>query len=254
MILSALELPIPSVERLGEIDSTSAEAARRAHGGDFGPVWLQADRQTAARGRNGRDWAAPEGNLYATLLVPCDLPPGQAALTSFVACLAVADLLDTLSGSPARTTLKWPNDPLFDGRKIAGVLLESGQGWLTVGIGVNLAHYPDGARWPATSVAEGTGRPAPTPLAALDVLSTAYAHREATFREEGFGPIRRAWLSRAAHLGEPIEVRMPKETLTGTFEGIAEDGTLMLETPDGPRRIAAADVHFPGGGADAARD
>lgn len=247
MILPASDLAIPSVERLGTVDSTNAEAARRAQRGDLGPVWLHADHQTAGRGRSGRDWISESGNLYATMLSPSDLRPATAALTSFVACLAVADLLDTLSGAPDRTALKWPNDPLFDGRKIAGVLLESGPGWLAVGIGVNLAHYPKNARWPATSIAEGTGRAAPSTTAALELLADAYAHREATFHEEGFGPIRRAWLARAAHLGEPIEVRLPRETLHGIFDGIGEDGTLLLTTSSGLRTIAAADIHFPDG-------
>lgn len=245
MTIPRLDLRIPAVERLGTIDSTNSEAARRAHAGKFGPVWLQADAQTAGRGRSGRGWVAREGNLYATLLRPSELQPGKAALLSFVACLAVADLLDTLSGSPQRVTLKWPNDPLLDGRKVAGVLLESGQGWLAVGIGINLAHYPDETRWPATSVAEATGRDAPMPEAALTSLATAYAHREATFLEEGFAPIRRAWLARAAHLGEQIEARTPKASIFGSFEGIDEDGTLLLATPEGQARIAAADVHFP---------
>lgn len=245
MIFPEGKLKLPPVERLGSVDSTNAEAARRAAAGVPGPVWLQTDVQTAGRGRSGRDWETGTGNLAATLLTPLDLEPGRAALYSFVACLAVSDVLDTLTAAPARITLKWPNDTLLDGRKIAGILLESGPGWLAVGIGINLAHYPADTRWPATSVAEATGRDSPGVMPALDALVTAFAHREATFREEGFAPIRRAWLSRAAHLGEPIEVRMPRETLHGTFEGIAEDGTLVLSTPEGSRSIAAADIHFP---------
>lgn len=245
MIPASFQTIRPPVLDLGAIDSTNAEAKRRAETGEFGPLWLCADSQSHGRGRSGRRWDSPQGNLYATHLRPFEAPPKDAALMTFVACLAVADLLDALTGAQSRTTLKWPNDALLDGRKVAGILLESGVGWLATGIGINLAHYPGDARWPAISIAEATGRPAPAMTAAAAMLAETFSQREATFLEEGFAPIRRGWLARAAHLGDPIEVRLPNESLTGTFEDLGEDGALILGTPGGRRSIAAADIHFP---------
>lgn len=237
------------VHSLGEIDSTSREAARRAAAGEFGPVWLHSDTQTAGRGRSDRVWDSARGNLFATLLMPFEGAVGTAALRSFTACLAVARTLDALIGAPERVTLKWPNDALLDGRKVAGVLLEAGevkrQRWLSIGIGVNLAHAPETARWPTVCVADVTDAPAPEPLAALALLSDALAEEERHLREGGFALTRERWIARAARLGEQIEARLPLETLAGRFDGIAGDGALLLGMADGQRRIAAADIHFP---------
>ncbi len=245
------------VEHFGTIDSTSLEASRRAASGNRGPVWLRADKQTAGRGRAGRDWTSPLGNLFATLLMPVKNDPAAAGLRSFVACLAVAETLDALIGAPERVTLKWPNDALLDGRKVAGVLLESGINaagrWLSVGIGINLTHAPKTNRWPTTSIALATGRNAPTPKAALDILAKAFEQRERDFGAKGFDIIRTAWLARAARLGQNVEARLPHETITGIFETLDADGTMLLQTGTGVRRISAADVYFPGG-ADAAGD
>lgn len=239
------------VEHFGTIDSTSLEAARRASAGERGPVWLRADAQTAGRGRSGREWTSTPGNLFATLLMPVEDDPRGAALRSFVACLAVADMLDSLTDMPERTTLKWPNDALLDGCKVAGVLLESGINgagrWLSVGIGINLAHAPETARWATTSIAAAMGRPAPTPEAALAILATAFAARERDFATKGFDVIRTAWLARAARLGQSVEARLPRETVTGIFETLDANGAMLLQTATGLRRISAADVYFPGG-------
>ena len=236
-------------EALGTIDSTSLEAARRAATGERGPLWLWAARQTAGRGRSGREWASPEGNLHATLLMPVEDDPARTALHSFVACLAVADTLDTLVGAPKRVSLKWPNDALLDGRKVAGVLLESGitdgGRWLSIGVGIDLAHAPAETRWPAISVAGATGQLAPAPEATLDILAPAMATRIARFEQGGFAPIRTEWLTRAARLGETVEARLPAETVTGVFETLDEDGAMLLQTGTGARRIHAADVFFP---------
>ena len=237
-------------ETLDTIDSTSLEAARRAANGERGPLWLRAVRQTAGRGRSGRDWDSPEGNLHATLLMPVADDPARSALHSFVACLAVADTLDFLSGAPARIALKWPNDVLLDGCKVAGVLLESGLTstgrWLSIGIGINLAHAPAETRWPAISVAGATGRAAPAPGATLDILAPAMQARIAQFTAGGFPSIRTDWLARAARLGEIVEARLPTETVRGRFETLDDDGAMLLQTGTGTRRIHAADVHFPG--------
>src|SRR3954470_18236334 len=165
----------PPVESYDELDSTNAEARRRAEAGETGPVWITAAVQTAGRGRRGRAWSTQAGNLAATLLTLTDRPPAEAAQLSFVAALAACDLADTCLG-PGAARLKWPNDVLVHGRKAVGILVESGARadgrlWLGVGIGVSLAHAPQDGDRPATAFADHmAGRP-PEPLAALEVLA-----------------------------------------------------------------------------------
>ena len=229
---------------LEEVDSTNAEARRRA------PVtralWIAARRQTAARGREGRAWSSPPGNLAATLLVPREEPPAALARLSFHAALAVADLFAHFAPRAA-VTLKWPNDALLNGAKAAGILLENFGGrpaQLAIGIGINLAHAPGAARWRPTSIAAEVGQ-APGFEAALGVLAARLDHWLAIEAGQGFAPVRAAWLARAARLGRPIEARLPAATLTGVFEDMDTDGALVLRTAEGPRRIAAADIFFP---------
>ncbi|MCX7890005.1 MAG: biotin--[acetyl-CoA-carboxylase] ligase [Rhodobacteraceae bacterium] len=232
---------------LPETDSTNAEAARRA-GSLVAPVWIMARRQTAARGRRGRPWASPEGNLAATLVL-AEADPARAGLRSFVAALALAEALDAAAPGAA-VALKWPNDVLLNGGKVAGILLESlpaGRG-VAIGIGVNLAVAPDQATLEAgalrpVSVAGETGR-AVAPEDFLDLLAGAFAGWEGRFGRFGFAPVRSAWLARAARLGERIAVRTGSTALAGRFADLAGDGALVLETPEGRQRIHAADVFF----------
>jgi len=231
---------------LDEVDSTNEEARRRI--GAPRPLWIAARRQTAGRGRQGRAWASPGGNLAATLLLPGDDGPAVLARRSFHAALAVADLFERFAPGAAITN-KWPNDVLMDGRKAAGILLENfGAGGgraanLAIGIGINLAHHPDPseARWPPTSLAAATGR-APGFDEALDVLAGRMDH---WLGVADFGAVRSAWLARAARIGETVEARLPDRSMQGIFEDIDMDGTLVLRTARGIERIAAADIHFP---------
>lgn len=230
---------------LDAVDSTNAEARRRLR--HPRPIWIAARRQTAGRGRQGRGWASPAGNLYATLLLGRDEPPAALARLSFRAALAAADLFAHYAPA-AETATKWPNDVLLNGRKAAGILLENfgpgagHQANLAIGIGINLAHHPDPAdcRWPPTSLAAETGH-APGFDAALTVLAARLDHWLAV---PGFADVRAAWLARAAQLGRRIEVRLPDATLTGIFEDVDAEGALVLRTAHGPRRITAGDIHF----------
>jgi BirA family biotin operon repressor/biotin-[acetyl-CoA-carboxylase] ligase len=231
-----------------EIDSTNEEARRRAAAGEAGPLWIHARHQTAGRGRRGRTWTSPTGNLMATLLLRPEGQVGVAAQLSFVAALAVADLL---AAHAQGISVKWPNDVLIGGRKAAGILLESaadGQGgvaWLAVGVGVNLAAHPEGTEFPATSLAAEGVRP-PEPGPALTMLAHAFDDWFTRWRAYGFAPIREAWLNRAAGLGGPIVARLSDRTLEGRFEGLDETGALELLDNDGHlHRIAAGDVFFP---------
>ena len=232
-----------------EIDSTNEEARRRGALGERGPLWICARRQSAGRGRRGREWDSPEGNLMATLLIAPGVGAADAARLSFVAALAVHDLVSTYAVRAA-VRVKWPNDVLIDGKKVAGILLESsgheGQDivpWLAVGIGVNLIQAPATATFPATFL--GAHGPAPTPGEALAELAQAWETRFRVWRVGGFAAIREAWLAIAAGVGQQIEVRLPGETLQGRFETLMPDGALSLLLPTGARRaITAGEVFF----------
>jgi BirA family biotin operon repressor/biotin-[acetyl-CoA-carboxylase] ligase len=225
-----------------ELDSTSSEARRLAEAGETGPIWITTSLQTAGRGRRGRVWVSPNGNLAATLLLRPKRPIGVTAQLSFAAALAVSDITAELAPD-AVVTVRWPNDVLADGRKLAGILLESGPGWLTVGIGINLAAFPDSTEFPATSLAAVGVTPLP-PDVALTMLAARFDHWYVTWMRDGFGPLRTVWLSRAQGLGHAIRVRLPLEEHHGVFEGIDEQGALLLNEQGKVRIIAAGEVFF----------
>ncbi|MCR8723291.1 biotin--[acetyl-CoA-carboxylase] ligase [Frigidibacter sp. ROC022] len=233
---------------LPDVDSTMLEAARVAPGLS-GPEWIMALQQTAARGRRGRAWAMPPGNFAATLALPVGTDAAQAALRSFSAALALHDAFSDATGRPDGFALKWPNDVLLHGGKVAGILLETlPGGWLSIGIGVNLAAAPardelqPGALPPVALLAETGLRIAPE--AFLTLLARAFAGWEARLRAEGFAPVRAEWLRRAARLGQEITARTGSRELTGRFESIDASGCLILATPTTRHTIAAAEVFF----------
>ncbi len=237
---------------LAVTDSTNAEAARLAPS-LTGSAWILAHRQTAARGRRGRSWAMPEGNFAATLVMRPKEAPEAVALRSFVAALALFDAFVGASGRAEPFALKWPNDVLLNGGKVAGILLESmGQGagvsHLAIGIGVNLAAAPGadqvepGAVRPVSLLGETGARV--TPEEFLDLLAPAYAGWESVFTGQGFAPIREAWLDRAARIGEPVTARTGTATHLGTFETVDLAGALVLRTAEGRQAIPAAEVFF----------
>jgi BirA family biotin operon repressor/biotin-[acetyl-CoA-carboxylase] ligase len=225
------------------LDSTNEEARRLADGGERGPLWIVAHEQTAGRGRRGRAWVSQRGNLFATLLIRA--PALHAAQLAFAAGLAVGETVATFA-SNAQTTLKWPNDVLLDGNKTAGILLEAlGGDALAIGIGMNLAHFPQETEFPATSIAALTGSP-PGWDAALSRLAGAMdAWYEIWRGGQGFAAVRTAWLARAAGLGRPIRARLEGNEMEGVFETIDENGALMLRQGSGTLvRITAGEVFF----------
>ncbi|MDX8352309.1 biotin--[acetyl-CoA-carboxylase] ligase [Cognatiyoonia sp. IB215182] len=233
---------------LDTVDSTMAEAARRVD--DITkPTWIMARHQTAARGRRARPWIAPPGNLNATLIFNPGCTAAEAARRSFLAANALYQAL-AIYVPAEKLSLKWPNDVLLSGGKVAGILLESsGQGpfidWLAIGIGVNLQHAPEvaDASFAPTSLMQAGG----WEVEAEDFLATladAYATQEDKLRHFGFKRIRDDWLANAARLGEVITARTGREDVTGIFDSIDEDGSLVLITGTGPRAIPAADVFF----------
>jgi BirA family biotin operon repressor/biotin-[acetyl-CoA-carboxylase] ligase len=249
MNVGALELPSPfrliAYETIG---STNDEAKRLARNGAKEGAIVWAKTQTAGRGRRGRVWVSPPGNLHMSLVLRPNCRAGVAAQLGFVATLGVTAALHELA--PGVTVrCKWPNDVLANGKKIAGILLETemtasdNPDFVVIGIGVNLASSPDDTPYQATSLArEGVDSIAPEVV--LVRFVGCFAKRLKVWREEGFGPIRDAWLSQATGLGEPIQVRLDRDMLAGRFLDLADDGALMLGTPDGNRRIAAGEI-FP---------
>ncbi|WP_306016231.1 biotin--[acetyl-CoA-carboxylase] ligase [Oceanicaulis sp. MMSF_3324] len=246
MAASTPDLPIAYYDTL---DSTNEEAKRQALAGATGPKWIVARRQSSGRGRRGRPWASKTGNLFTTGLYRLDCDPARAAQLSFAAALAVGDVCASVL-DPERVRLKWPNDVLVEGRKISGILLESGQHargglWLAIGIGVNLAHHPEDSERPATDLRAQGGEIAVD--AAAERLSRRFDHWLNRWAQDGFNPIREAWLSRVHGLGERCVVRLDHETLEGVFADLGPDGSLRLDLKDGGRRfISAGDVFFPG--------
>ncbi len=234
------------------LDSTNAEGLRRAAAGEAGPLWILALEQTAARGRRGRAWSTPRGNFAASLLCR---PAGETpalALRGFVAALGLHDTLAALTGRPQDFALKWPNDVLVAGRKLAGILLATAgppgrAPALVIGIGVNLATVPDpalleeGALLPACLAETGVGI---APEAFLDRLAPQVAAREAELVRAGFAPLREAWLARAAGLGAPVTARLPGRSVSGILSTIDATGALVLQTAAGRETLPAADLHF----------
>ncbi|MEI7608726.1 MAG: biotin--[acetyl-CoA-carboxylase] ligase [Rhodospirillaceae bacterium] len=234
------------------VDSTNEEAKRRLRAGAPAGTVIWARSQQAGRGRRGRAWVSGEGNLFCSLILRPERPPAEVAQVSLVAALAVADTAAALLPAGAAERVKWPNDVLAGGRKLAGILLEAegggegGPAALVVGIGINIAHAPEGTEFPATSLA-GEGASGVTVEAVLERLLAAFGHWYGCWDDQGLAPVRAAWLERAAGLGGPVTVRLHAETLCGSFIGLDGDGALLLD-PDGGgpvRRITAGDVFFP---------
>lgn len=235
------------------LDSTNEEARRLAGGGASHGAVIWAKRQSAGRGRMGREWVSAEGNLFATVLLAPEVALEVASQLSFVAALAVAETMEGILPAPERIACKWPNDVLIGGKKIAGILLESfttpglasPQAWVAVGIGINVDSYPEHVLYPATCLREEGVEL----ISAKIVLSRLIHHfitRYDAWRAEGFAPIQRAWTKRAHQLGQTIEVVMGDEQLRGTFKGIDASGQLLLQLPKQKtaRAIAAGDVFF----------
>lgn len=243
---------LPAGYRLVSYDtvgSTNDEAKKlaRSGAGEGSVVW--ALRQTAGRGRRGRRWLSPAGNLHATFVVAPDIAAGRAAQLGFVASLAVGDALREVIPDPERIAYKWPNDVVVEGRKIAGTLIEAETGGsgdlalLVVGIGINLAVAPSDPGITATSIA-ALGGDVPAPGTMLEVLAAQFCAWATRWRVAGFAPIRAAWLARSASVGQPIVVRSDDTRLCGRFRDIDAQGSLLLDTAAGMRRISAGEV-FP---------
>jgi BirA family biotin operon repressor/biotin-[acetyl-CoA-carboxylase] ligase len=227
-----------------EIDSTNAEALRLLRQGERGPLWLTAQRQSAGRGRRGRQWVSVPGNLHASLLLTDPGPAENWPQLSFVAALAVHDaVVEVAPDIRSLLELKWPNDLLLSGAKFAGILIEGegGEeaGAVAIGIGVNCTAHPAEAAYPATDLAAGGARV--TAAALFAALSVKMPGRLAQWnRGNGFATIRADWLARAAGLGDTIRIALADRELAGRFAGLDNAGCLVLIAPDGAETVVAA--------------
>jgi BirA family transcriptional regulator, biotin operon repressor / biotin---[acetyl-CoA-carboxylase] ligase len=228
-----------TVVALHSVGSTNDEAARLAEVGAPEGTVVWAREQTGGRGRRGRSWASPVGNLYTSTIVRPDCPAARATELGFVAALAVADMVP-----PDRELrLKWPNDVLVGGGKVAGILPESSIGadgraeHVILGIGVNVGFAPSlpEMRYPGACLGG-------TVEMALGTLAAALARRLAQWRRDGFEPVRAEWLAKAGPLGLEVDVKLGDELVRGRFAGMDREGALLLDTVSGPRRIVAGEL------------
>ncbi len=232
------------------VASTNAEALRRARTAERGPVWITAASQTAGRGRRQNAWVSPPGNLYATLLLSEPSTPAFAPQLSFVAALALYDAVAALAPQLGPLLkMKWPNDLLVSMRKLAGILIE-GEAEpvfaVAIGLGVNCVTHPNDTAFPAADLAAAGASVTPAQL--FPAVTAAMQRRLTQWQSgQGFVAIRADWLKRAAGLGETIRVRLTDRDLAGRFEGLDEQGRLLLREAGGRTTVTAGEVFGFGG-------
>ncbi|WP_231621585.1 biotin--[acetyl-CoA-carboxylase] ligase [Sphingomonas sp. 37zxx] len=230
---------LSQIRCVAETGSTNVDLLALAASGAPEASWLRAERQTAGRGRQGRAWESPVGNLYASTLVrlrPTDPP---AATLSLVAGVALAEVVLSYVGAGCGVALKWPNDLLVGRAKLAGILLERADNAVVAGIGVNLAHHPDLADRATTSLAVHGAVVAPADF--IETLADSFGHWLRRWRGEGLGPVRDRWTAHAHRVGTALQVRLPDGgVVDGLFEGLSSDGALMLRLADGRLHVMHA--------------
>ena len=239
------------IRTVAETGSTNADMLMLAGAGAGEGLWLRAARQNGGRGRQGRAWSSPEGNLYASTLVR--LRPGdpQAATLALVTAVALEEVVRAYlpslfpregGGTANVLQIKWPNDLLLDGAKLSGILLERAGDAVVIGIGVNLAHHPTDLDRAVTSLAAHGGVPDPADF--LETLADAFARWLGIWRGEGLAPVRARWLGRAHPAGTALTARLPDgSAIDGLFQGLDDAGALILRLADGSTRVIhAADV------------
>lgn len=233
-----------TIRTVAETGSTNADMLALARGDAGEGLWLRAERQSGGRGRHGRAWVSPPGNLYASTIVrlgPADPPPATLALVSAVALQqVVAALLHAIAAPPV--FIKWPNDLTVNGEKLSGILLERAGDAVVIGFGINVTLNPDLPDRPATSLsAHGVS---PDPADILAALADAFARWLAIWRSEGLAPVRARWLERAHPRGTALTARLADGgAIDGLFDGLDPDGALILRLADGSARVIhAADI------------
>ncbi|MEL6751809.1 MAG: biotin--[acetyl-CoA-carboxylase] ligase [Pseudomonadota bacterium] len=233
---------------LGDVGSTNTEALDAGHAGDPGQLWVTGIRQLAGRGRRGRAWVSEAGNLYATALLVDPKPEDRVGLLPLVAALALHKAIAPRLRTPGKLQLKWPNDLLFHGAKVSGILLEQafrddGKRLLVIGMGVNCSHSPSETAYPARALSDLGEGLEPEPL--FSALAASLAELlQIWASQDGARAIVDQWTDRAQGIGGAITVRFPDHEENGTFAGLDADGYLLLQQDGATRRIMAGDVFF----------
>ncbi len=226
------------IRTVAETGSTNADMIALARSGVEEGVWLRAERQTQGRGRHGRAWSSPTGNLYASTIVRLRASDPPAPTLALVAAVALEECVSAyLKGEALR--LKWPNDLLLDGAKLSGILLERADAAVVIGIGVNLADRPDLPDRRTTSLAEHGVTVDPAEF--VETLAATFARWIGRWRGEGLAPVRARWLERAHPPGTALSAASAEGgTVEGLFDGLDRDGALILRLADGTRRVIHA--------------
>jgi BirA family transcriptional regulator, biotin operon repressor / biotin---[acetyl-CoA-carboxylase] ligase len=229
------------------LESTSSLVNQRAEEGAAEGLAIQALRQSAGRGRQGRGWDSPAGNLYLSVLLRPAVPLREAPQWSFVAAVALAQTLSALLPAAAELSLKWPNDLLLKGAKAAGILVETGVApshaldWICIGMGVNIATKPSLPDRPTACLAEFLPEP-PAPDSLAAALLQNLVHWHDTRLSQGFDPIRDAWLRHAPAMGAPVSVKRDGALLEGSFAGLSPEGGLKLAKGSEVQLILAGEI------------
>ena len=229
------------------VSSTNDEADSLTQNGAPDRTLVWARSQNSGRGRLGRAWVSPEGNLYTTALLDPGVPLGRLQELSFVASLAVHDTVAGLLPE-SDLVLKWPNDVLLGGAKVSGILIETrvrGDHVVALlGVGINLTHAPDGARYPTTALADHLAAPLSVE-GLLNLYLKALSARYALWCSDGFEPIREAWVARSRWIDREVSVETGGQTIIGRYDGIDADGSMIVTGDDGAEhRITAGDVRL----------
>lgn len=229
------------IDYVPETGSTNADLLARLAAGDLVPegYWLVADRQSAGRGRQGRSWIDAPGNFMGSTVVRLHERDPSPATLSFVAALAVYETVLPMLANPAALMLKWPNDVLLDGAKFCGLLLECERGHAVIGIGVNLSAAPAISDRKVKSLADSG--PAPARNAFAEALAAQMALEVRRWREFGAGPITNRWKAAAHPAGTALSVHdAGGKRLSGTYDGLSEEGALRLRLADGTTHVVHA--------------
>ena len=234
------------IRTVAETGSTNDDLAALARAGAEEGLWLRADRQQGGRGRQGRVWHSPAGNLYASTIVRLRAGDPPAPTLALVAAIALEEVASVFAPD-AGIAIKWPNDLLAGGAKLSGILLERVGDAVIIGFGVNLAHHPDDVARPATSIAALAGA-APEPAPFAEALADAFARWLGRWRSEGLAPVRARWLAAAHPPGTALSASTGDGgRIDGLFEGLDGTGALRLRLADGSHHVIhAGDVFLIG--------
>lgn len=235
------------------LDSTNEEAKRLAGGGASHGAVIWAKRQTAGRGRMGREWVSAEGNLFVSVLLSPDCDLATCSQLSFVTALAAADTVEGIVGEGMDLACKWPNDLLLGGKKLGGVLLESfttpdqygnEKQWVVVGVGINVESHPEHVMFPATCLREA-GVEIISAKIVLSRFVYNFIHQYDAWAKSGYKAVAKAWTKRAYRLGHPVDVIIGDKKVEGIFDGIDAAGRMLVRQDSGAvTGITAGDVFY----------